>query len=228
MTPFPTDLPWAAIVALVGLTAGTVRARRRLRALPVLEPASPTHTAPTPGRWHLISARGVEVDDATVRAAVAHAERTGLQVLDLVPARLDTERALSLLRILDLSAARYNRTADGRGAGHALLIAEDVRHRAGVECDTGPDSCPGPAELHTLLRRLKPYAPAATGVAIAPGLAAPAPDPARRAAELRAQGLPPGLLTVAQLAGLALLVRAAVADGGWGRRPPRCTGCSRP
>ncbi|MER5460004.1 class I SAM-dependent methyltransferase [Streptomyces sp. NPDC002668] len=216
MTPFPTDLPWAAIVALAGLTAGTVRARRRLRAVPVLDPASESHSTPHPGQWHLISARGVEVDDATVRAAVAHAERTGLQVLDLVPARLDTERALSLLRLLDLSAARYHRTADGRGAGQALLIAEDVRRRAGVECDTGPHSRPGPAELHILLKRLKPYAPAATGVAIAPGLAAPPPDPARRAVDLRAQGLPPGLLTVAQLAGLALLVRAAVADGGWG------------
>ncbi|MEJ8639344.1 class I SAM-dependent methyltransferase [Streptomyces sp. MS2.AVA.5] len=214
MTPSPTDIPWAAVVALAGLTAGTVRARRRLRTLPVLDPLAPTNGTFPSGEWHLITARGVDVDAATLRAAVAHAERAGLQVVDLIPGRLDTERALSLLRLLDRSAARYDRTADGRGAGHALLVAEDVLRRSGI--DNGTGTAREPAELHTLLGRLKEYAPAGTGVAIAPGLTVPPPDPSRRGAELRAQGLPTGLLTIAQLAGLGLLVRAAVADGGWG------------
>ncbi|NUK38634.1 class I SAM-dependent methyltransferase [Streptomyces lunaelactis] len=213
MTSFLTHVPWAAVAVLAGLAVGTLRSRRRMAALPVLDPASHADSAPSPDGWHLISARGVDVDDATLRAAVAHADRTGLQILDLIPGRLDTERALGLLRVLDRSASRYGRTAEARGAGHALLIAEDVRHRAEIE----PDSpAPETAELHTLLRRLKAYAPDATGVAIAPALASPAPDSARRAAELRAQGLPPNLVIASQLAGLALLVGAVVVDGGWG------------
>ncbi|ORT55770.1 class I SAM-dependent methyltransferase [Streptomyces sp. CB03238] len=211
MTPPRTHVPWAAAAALAGLTAGTARARRRLAALPVLDPGALPNSTPRT-TWHLISARGVDVDDATLRAAVAHAERTGLQVLDLIPGRLDTERALSLLRLLDADASRLVRTAEARGAGHAVLVDEDVRRRSGTETGTALAT----AELHTLLKRLKEYAPAATGVAIAPRLAAPAPDPALRAAELRAQGLPPALVTAAQLAGLALLLRATATDRRWG------------
>ncbi|MEV8021342.1 class I SAM-dependent methyltransferase [Streptomyces sp. NPDC086554] len=219
MTQPRTRVPWAALAALAGLTAGTVRARRRLAAVPVLD-LSPDASSPPRNEWHLITARGVDLDDATLRAAVAHAERTGLQVLDLLPGRLDTERALSLLRVLDPSAHHYARTAEGRGAGHALLVAEDVRRRSGIGSGTelGPELGTElmTDELHTLLKRLKEYAATATGVAIAPGLAAPTPDLALRAAELRAQGLPPGLVATAQLAGLALLLRAAVADRRWG------------
>lgn len=207
-----TRVPWAAVAVLAGLTAGTVRARRRLAGVPVLDPLPTPDNAPPPHGWHLISARGVDVDRATLHAAVAHAEQAGLHVLDLLPGRLDTERALGLLRILDLgeSHSHYDRTAQARGAGHAVLVSEDVRRRARIECDSGL----GTAELHTLLRRLKEYAPAETGVAIAPRLAAP--DPALRAEELRAQGLPPSLVAATQLAGLALLARAAVADRRWG------------
>lgn len=210
MTPSRTRrVPWTAVAVLAGLTAGTVRARRRLAAVPVLDMTVESH--PTDG-WHVIAARGVEVDKATLSAAVAHAERTGLEVLDLLPGSLDAERALGLLRLLDISDGRCARTAQPRGAGHAVLVTDDVRTRAGIESDDDLIT----AELHTLLGRLKDYAPASTGIAIAPGLAVPAREPARRAAELRAQGLPPGVVTAAQLAGLALLARAAVKDGRWG------------
>jgi hypothetical protein len=226
-TPFRTRVPWAAVAALAALTAGTVRSRRRLHALPVLDASAGPGSVSLHG-WHLIRARGVEVDDATFRAAVAHAERTGLHVLDLLPARIDTEQALSLIRVLDLSAARYDRAAQGRGAGCALLISEDVRRRSGIDCGTGHDTRPGTdraatadsspdlTELHGLLKRLKEYAPTATGVAIAPRLTAPAADLSLRAAELRSRGLPPTLVATAQLAGLALLARAAVTDRRWG------------
>ncbi|MEV6401063.1 class I SAM-dependent methyltransferase, partial [Streptomyces sp. NPDC051907] len=207
-------VPWAAVAALAGLAAGTVRARRRLRALPVLDAADPG-AAPAPDGWRLIAADGVDLDDAALIAAVAHAERAGLKVLDLIPARLDTERALGLLRLVDLGGApRYERTAQARGAGHAVLVAQDVLRRAADLCDPEADLRPG--ELHTRLRQLKEYASAATGTAIAPGLSVPAADPALRATELRAQGLPPGLVSAAQLAGLALLLRAALADRRWG------------
>ncbi|MEU3916815.1 class I SAM-dependent methyltransferase [Streptomyces sp. NPDC029004] len=202
-------VPWAAAALLAGLTAGTVRARRRLAAIPVLDPAA--DRAPTDG-WHLITARGVEADEATVGAAVAYAERTGLKVLDLLPGSLDAERALSLLRLLDLGDARFARTTQARGAGQAVLIAEDVRSRADVETGSDLDT----AELHVLLGRVKEYAAGETGIAIAPGLIVPSPELKLRAGELRAQGLPPGVLTAAHLAGLALLARAAVKDGRWG------------
>ncbi|MEU4492062.1 class I SAM-dependent methyltransferase [Streptomyces sp. NPDC023998] len=204
-------VPWAALAALAGLTAGTVRARRRLAAVPVLDPAAPADGVSLDG-WQLITGQGVEVDKATLTAAVAHAERTGLQLLDLLPGRIDAERALGLLRDLELKDSRFARTGKVRGAGHAVLVADGVRDRSGTEAGTGLDT----AELHTLLCRLKEYATAATGTAIAPGLTAHAPDLAGRVAELRAQGLPPRLVAAAQLAGLVLLVRAAVKDRRWG------------
>lgn len=182
---------------------------RRLAAIPVLDSAG--DRAPTDG-WHLITARGVEADAATVSAAVAYAERTGLKVLDLLPGSLDAERALSLLRLLELGDARFARTTQARGAGQAVLIAEDVRSRAGVEIGSDLDT----AELHALLGRVKEYAAGETGIAIAPGLTVPSPELSLRPGELRAQGLPPGVLTAAHLAGLALLARAAVKDRRWG------------
>ncbi|MFF4233656.1 methyltransferase domain-containing protein [Streptomyces sp. NPDC001820] len=211
MTQSRTRVPWAAVAALAGLTAGTVRARRRLATVPVLDMDAAADSVPADG-WHLITARGVEVDKTTLAAAVAYAEQTGLQLLDLVPGRLDTEHALGLLRDLDLEDSRFARTGEVRGAGHAVLVADSVRDRSGTEAETDLDT----VELHTLLGRLKGYATAATGIAIAPGLAAPPPDLAGRAAELRAQGLPPRLVAAAQLTGLALLVRAAATDRRWG------------
>lgn len=205
---------WVAAAAVTALGAGTVRARRRLAALPVLDP-SPAQDAPRPPLpgWHLITAPGVTVDAATLRAAADHAVREGLRVVDLVPARLDAESTLGLLRLLDPAAHRTDRCAPGHGAGHALLVADDVHRRAGL--DTGP--APGaPADLFRLVRTLKEYAPDATGWALAPGLAVPPADPARHAEELRARGLPPALLSAAQLAGLALLVKCLLSAPRWG------------
>ncbi|MFE1767966.1 methyltransferase domain-containing protein [Streptomyces angustmyceticus] len=205
---------WAAAAAVTALGAGTVRARRRLAALPVLDPAPARDTPrpPLPG-WHLITAPGVTVDAATLRAAADHAVREGLRVVDLVPARLDAESTLGLLRLLDPAAHRTDRCAPGHGAGHALLVADDVHRRAGLDTEPAPRA---PADLFRLVRTLKEYAPDATGWALAPGLAVPPVDPARHAEELRARGLPPALLSAAQLAGLALLVKCLVSAPRWG------------
>ncbi|MGW7489695.1 methyltransferase domain-containing protein [Streptomyces sp. NPDC054786] len=204
---------WVAAAAVAALGAGTVRARRRLAALPVLAPAPP-HDAPRPLQgWHLITAPGVTADEATLRAAVDHAVREGLRVVDLIPARLDAESTLGLLRLLDPAAHRTDRCAPGHGAGHALLVADDVHRRAGLGDGAPPRSVP---ELLRLVRTLKEYAPDTTGWALAPGLTVPPPDPARHAEELRARGLPPALLSAAQLAGLALLVKCLVSAPRWG------------
>ncbi|MFJ6793007.1 class I SAM-dependent methyltransferase [Streptomyces sp. NPDC091268] len=209
-----------SVAALALLGAGTLRARRRLAALPVL-PAPPAAPADVPraAGWRLLTARGVEADGATFLAACAFAEREGLRVLDLLPADLPTERALGLLRLVDPARYRGDRLGEGRGAGYAVLVAEEVAERAGC---TAPGPCAEPAELMALVRRLKEYAADATGLAIAPGLAAGAAAGAggqQRVAELRAQGLPAGALAAAQLAGLALLARGAVRGGrrgAWG------------
>lgn len=218
MTPPPLPrIPWASAAALAALGAGTVRARRRLRAVPVLPPP-PSEPAEVPraAGWRLLAARGVEADGATFLAACAYAEREGLRVLDLLPADLAAERTLGLLRLVDPARYREDRLGEGHGAGYAVLVAEEVLARAGHAPD-GPH--PNPAELLSLLRRLKEYAADATGLAIAPGLSAGPPagvsGPAR-VAELRARGLPAGALAAAQLAGLALLARAAVRQGRWG------------
>ncbi|MFF5779054.1 methyltransferase domain-containing protein [Streptomyces virginiae] len=218
MTPPPLSrVPWTSVLLLAALGAGTVRARRRLRAVPVL-PLTPPGAAGVPraAGWRLLTARGVEPDPATFLAACAYAEGEGLRVLDLLPADLPAERALGLLRLVDPARYRQDRLAAGRGAGFAVLATEEVLARAGVD-PGGPR--PEPAELLALTRRLKEYAADATGLAIAPGISCgglgEAAGPAR-AAELRAQGLPPGALAAAQLGGLALLAGVAVRQGRWG------------
>ncbi|MFD7083801.1 methyltransferase domain-containing protein [Streptomyces sp. NPDC059918] len=224
MTPPPFHrVRWTSALTLAALGAGTVRARRRLRTIPVL-PAPPTAAEglPRAAGWRLLTARGVEVNPATFLAACAHADREGLRVLDLLPADLGAERALGLLRLVDPAGYRQDRLAEGRGAGYAVLVAEEVLARAGVDlAGSGPGGAGGrePADLLALIRRLKEYAADSTGLAIAPALSVGrSGDPAGpvRAAELRAQGLPPGVLAGAQLAGLAVLAGLAGRQGRWG------------
>ncbi|MFD6889691.1 methyltransferase domain-containing protein [Streptomyces sp. NPDC059957] len=208
---------WTSALLLAALGAGTVRAARRLRAVPVLPMSAYADTGvPRAAGWRLLTAGGVEADAATFLAACAHADREGLRVLDLLPGDLPAERVLSLLRLVDPAGYRQDRLGEGRGAGFAVLVAEEVLARAGVD-PAGPDATP--AELMAVIRRVKEYAADATGLAIAPALScgprADARGPAR-AAELRAQGLPPGALAAAQLAGLALLAGVAVRQGRWG------------
>ncbi|MFC6832021.1 hypothetical protein ACFQL8_24570, partial [Streptomyces goshikiensis] len=175
---------WTSEQLLAALGAGTVRARRRVRAIPVL-PATPPGSVglPRAAGWRLLTARGVEADAATFLAACAHAEREGLRVLDLLPGDLAAERLLGLLGLVDPAGYREDRLGEGRGAGYAVLVAEEVLARAGLEQDgaePGGGPRPGgprpePAELIALVRRLKEYAAGATGLAVAPGLSAGRP-----------------------------------------------------
>ncbi|MFF5448054.1 class I SAM-dependent methyltransferase [Streptomyces sp. NPDC012888] len=213
MTPVPHGR-WVSGAAFLALAAGTARARRRLHALAVL-PAPPAGgPAEDSGRYRLVAAEGVLAGPDVLRAARAHAEREGLEVLELLPEDLDAERALGLLRLLDPAAYRRDRLACGRGAGTALLATAEVLARAGID----PDGRRGAPELLGLTRRLKEYAAGTTDLAVAPGLRAPAPGPGADGGleELYAQGLPPGPLAAARLAGLALLAAGAVRHGRWG------------
>ncbi|MFJ7209092.1 methyltransferase domain-containing protein [Streptomyces sp. NPDC098789] len=207
--------PWVSALLIAALGAGTVRARRRLGSIPVLAGGAAAVGAQRPAGWRLFTARGVEPDSATFRSACAHAEREGLRVLDLLPGDLGAESALGLLRLVDPAGYRDDRLARGCGAGYAVLVAEEVLARAGLDLDPGAGA--DPARLVTLVRTLKEYAPDATSMAIAPGLSC-GPGPRRAgAAELRAHGLAPGPLAAAQCAGLALLAWASLRRGPWGK-----------
>ncbi|MFG2292789.1 class I SAM-dependent methyltransferase [Streptomyces sp. NPDC048603] len=247
--PPSASFPWLPLAVIAALAAGTLRSRLRQRALPVLPgpgpggPAAPAGSggtaglgraagsgraavtaAPRPAGWRLITAAGVEPGPETFLAACAYAEREGLRVLDLLPGDLDTESALGLLRLVDPVAYRRDRLAEGRGAGYAVLVAEDLLLRAGptgdgptgdrpgsdAPGDDGPPGRPDRAGLHTLVRRLREFAPDGTGLAVAPRLSRGGLQPVDHAAELRAQRLPAGLLTTARLAGLGLLALLCV------------------
>ncbi|MFD7031610.1 methyltransferase domain-containing protein [Streptomyces sp. NPDC059917] len=214
-TPRSAARSAAPALLIAALGAGTVRARRRLGSLPVLADAPAPVGAPVPAGWRLFTARGVEPDSATFLGACAHAEREGLRVLDLIPADLGAESALGLLRLVDPAGYRGDRLAQGRGAGYAVLVAEEVLARAGLDLD--PAAGADPARLVALVRTLKEYAPDATSMAVAPGLSC-GPGPRRAdAAQLRAHGLAPGALAAAQFAGLALLAWASLRRGPWGK-----------
>src|SRR5439155_1587271 len=81
-------------------------------------------------------------DDAIRRAASAHARAESLEVLDLVPGRLASWRALILLATVDPARFRRDRFARGCTAGDALLVSAPLLARLG---DGGqPRSAVGP------------------------------------------------------------------------------------
>ncbi|MCK9903531.1 methyltransferase type 12 [Parafrankia colletiae] len=154
---------WLPIAACVGIGANGLRLRARVRALPVIGPAGrPVHPS-----HRFLLAEGVHLDEAQRRAASAYARREGLTVLDLVPSTMAAHELLDLARMVDPEPYRAQRLAPGRGAYHALLVDQEVLDRSGLAL-VRPDR----AELAAATATLKLHAPAATGLAILPGLAA--------------------------------------------------------
>lgn len=215
--------PWLALILLVIVVLGTLRARARLRALPRLAAspnastvaldspaASPNSPAVSDYRW--ITAAGVRADDELTATAVAYARREGLLVLDLVPETMPVEPLLDLLGDVDPARFRTDPVAAGRGACHALLVHEGVLERSGVAAAEGLD----PVELIDITARLKQYAPRATGHAVAPGLTALRQDPAAAKARLRALGAPPGLGLASLLGQAGAFTGAVFATPFWG------------
>jgi SAM-dependent methyltransferase len=152
----------SVLLALLFLVDG-LRLRRRAAALAVLEPSD----APVDGRHRFLVAPGVVVDEATRRAASAHARAEGLDALDLVPGRWSGLGALGLLALVDPARYRRDRIAMGRTAAHALLVDEALLERAGL-ANAAPTSA---LDLIRIAGRLKKYAPTSTDLAVAPGLA---------------------------------------------------------
>ena len=153
---------WPTVTAAI--IADALHLRSRIEALDVLEA---TDEAASPA-YRLVTAAGVEVDAATLRAASAHATREGLDALDLVPADLPVERLLDLLRFVDPAAFRTNPLAAGQGALTAVLVSEKVVAAAHLDTFEGLDE----AAMDDLTRRVKYYAPRTMAHALAPGLRA--------------------------------------------------------
>jgi SAM-dependent methyltransferase len=172
---------WALLTA--GILLNGLRLRDRLARIPSLAGQSDDGGTPgidTPGDqgplFEVVSAAGVVVDDATVRAATAHARREGLTVVDLVPADLGSEQALELARAVDTSVYRSKPLQPGRGARHALVVEPDLLARAGLARTRDLD----PVEMVQATARLKQFAPRSTDLVVAPGVAAMAEDPDKR------------------------------------------------
>ena len=146
-----------------GLVADAVWRRSRAARLASLPPSD----EPVRDDHHFVTAAGVVLDEATRRAASAHARERNLDVLDLVPAGLDSARALELARRVDPEAYQGARLAVGIGGGHAILVTAEVARRAGITRYAGLSA----AEMERLAVRLKRYAPVSTDLAVAPGLA---------------------------------------------------------
>jgi SAM-dependent methyltransferase len=195
---------WPTLTAAI--LADSLNMRRRVEALDVLvpsdEPVAPSH--------RIVTAAGVAVDDATARAASAHAAREGLGALDLIPGDLPVERLVSVVRLVDPAAFRATPMANGVGALHAVLVTDDVADRARVERFSGLS----PAEMAELFARLKRFAPRDTSHALAPGLVTPA-GTSDRSVEDRAAVLNRPLVVGSQLADLALLAAAARSRRPW-------------
>jgi SAM-dependent methyltransferase len=172
---------WIMVLTAAGFTADALYRRARAVRLTPLPPSG----KPVDDDHHFVTAAGVELDEATRRAASAHAAAHGLQVLDLVPAGLDAARAMELVRRLDPATYRPARLAQGGGGGHAVLVAAEVLERSGITRLDGLTA----AELDERILRLKRYAPVGTDLAVAPGIAPVGCSPAERRAILRRRWL---------------------------------------
>lgn len=168
-------IPWAWIGLAAVFLANGARLRGRLQGLAAVAPTD----GPIDLTHHFLVAEGVVLDQATRRAASAHAWLTGVAVLDLVPGDLTVERTLDLARMVDPQATRDDPLTIGRSAGHATLVDDDVMRRmsAGSMADVDLTVPLDPAAHVRVAETLKRYAPRSTAFAVAPGLSA-TPDTA--------------------------------------------------
>ena len=160
------------VFALVFLLDG-LRLRGRLAKIATLVPSdesiAPDHI--------FIVAPGVVLDDATRRAASAHARAQKLDVLDLIPADAHVSTWVGLMQLVDPATYRTKRFTPGRSAGYAMLVSADVLGRAG-----SPSTPHDPVAFQRVAATLKRYASATSDFAIAPDLRALQREPTARRA----------------------------------------------
>ena len=227
----PRPLPgvrWTSAAVLVALGAGTVRAARRLRAIPVL-PMTRSLAGLGAGAcgWRLFTSRGVEPDAAHLPRRL-RVRRPGGAAGTGPAARRSGHGAgagpAAARRSGGLPAGPARR---GAGPVSPRAVSEQVLARAGLDPAEAHST---PAELQALLRRLKQYAPDATGMAVAPALrCGPAAATACRAGR-RAPGpgaAPGGRWPPRSSPGWRCWRVWPCARAGGGPPPRGCTGSSR-
>jgi SAM-dependent methyltransferase len=171
---------WGAALALAmasGIVVNGLRLRWRLRALPVLpEVAVPGDRlrrsaagagAGPAGAPVVVHVEAGAVDEATVRAAVAHMRAYGLACVDLVPGDLRVEDLLDLLRLSDRHRLRTDPIFPAFGAGQAVVVDRALAERAGIT--GGPAD---PVDVRRAFAQAKLFAPRGVDQVVAPGLRA--------------------------------------------------------
>ncbi len=172
-------LGWLTAAQTIGTVTNGLRLRTRISRLEVIDPAGRSD----PDSMVFVTAQGVDVDDLTRQAAVAHADTHGLDVLDLVPADLPIEQLLMLARGLDPSTYRTAPLALGTGAFHAIAVRPDVLQRAEIDPVVQLD----PVQMVLATVRLKQFAPRSTNVAVSLTLQGQMLPVEKRMSVLRAQ-----------------------------------------
>jgi ubiquinone/menaquinone biosynthesis C-methylase UbiE len=194
---------WAVVggaLAALWLLDG-LRLRGRARSLTVLPESSEVER-----NDHVFLIRpGVKLDESTRRAASAYANANDLDVLDLVPQRIASWRALVLLVAVDPAQFRRDRFARGASTGDALLVRASLLERLGMK----PEATDAVA-LSEIARTLKLHAATGTDFAVAPTLLSPGIELGERRRLLRLLfGDPVVPLFVLQLALLAFAIAFA-------------------
>lgn len=194
-------------VMIVGILANGLRLRARATVLPVVRQGE--YRSSGEGTAWLV-ASGVQVDDALRSSLEGYRAAQGLEVLDVIPADLPADAALTFLRTAEPATYRADRITPGRGAGQALVATQEVLRRAEVKATEAMD----PAAVLTDTVEVKKYVPTTMGFAVAPGLAAG--NPGGRRGRLLALGIPVPLSLMGPLLGYAALAAGCAANPLWG------------
>jgi SAM-dependent methyltransferase len=200
------------VVAAVGSLGLAALWRQRVGQLGSIGAVDGPVDEPATDSWAWLTAPGIEPDEATTRTAVRYAEAEGLDVVDLVPGDLPTDRVLELLRYYspDYRTAPF---AAGITARQAILVRRSVLERAGMT----PSSELDEVQFLRAAAELKRFCPTSTDVAVAAGLRATDEDPGRRMGYLTAKWNKAARLGVGvPLVGYLVLAAGLVLSPVWG------------
>lgn len=210
----PRGREWVWALSAAGLALNGLRLRGRVEALTAIDPAPDGDAGRDRAeRFTLFTVEGATVTDQGLADAVAHAQAHGLDLLELVPADLDPDRVLDVVRQVDPATYRDDRLAAGRGAAQAVLVDRELLDRLDARL---PDRALDEADIAALTAEAKLFAPTGCDLAVSGGVRAAPEAPDRRRALLQAQhggGAP--IAVGFPLVGLAGLAAGAVAAPGW-------------
>lgn len=217
----PRGHPWAAVLAAATVVAVVdgLRLRRRVASLTVLaDPGTRTAEPPrTTGAspYVLVAVSGAHVDLDGLAAAVAHSARRGLDLLELVPADLDPDRALAAIRAAGRrrrrGACRAGRA--GIGPAQAVLASRELLARLGARA---PDRPVVEADVAELVARATALDPARCDRAVVSAVRGAPETPDRHRALLHVvHGRAAPAAAALPLAGHAGLAAGALLAPGW-------------